>query len=211
MSFSVFRLLKKYTFFTLYTIAIYISIFLLSSCDEPSKSRKLTMKDGNTIYIHNDTIAYYDNESDFVHSVAFLYNSPYSFSSQNTGPYLVGDKYSINGYDDRFFGIWERVKFGDWIENYGLNSDTIYYCTTIKYVIYLPLLPEAQNYVPVFPMNEMGFSPWSKRRTFEVDTQINYPKCVLYTGIRFIGYDEDRNGIYQEIPKINLIWKFTVI
>lgn len=170
------------------------------------------MADGVTITLRNDSISYYGDEQDFLHSITFAFKSDYSFLSPHNGPYLPGNKYSIDGYDDRFIGLWERVKFGDWIRNYGLIPNKTYYCSTIKYVVYLPNLSYESEYLPVLPLNDMGYIPWRKKRMFEIEYGKHFPKCIFYTGTKYIGYDENRKGIYKELPTINkLVWKFTVI
>lgn len=184
-----------------------------SSCkaDEPT-SNVIKMRDGNTIVFNHETIIFYENEYDFLHSVDFRFNCEYSFISNNYGPYVTDENYSITGYDDRFIGSWEKVIFGEWITKYGLEPNKLYYCATIKYVIYLPKLLFEEEYIPVLPLKYMGYTTWTLNNSFDIEFKSEYPRYVFYSGFRYIGYDENRQGIYFELPTINnkLIWTFSV-
>lgn len=185
-------------------------LMILLACNNNDDLR-LNMADGNQIHVISDKIVNYANESDFLHSYAPVGRCKYSFHSNNKGPYLQGEVYSIQGYDDRFIGYWEKAKFGDWIKKYGLEPSKTYYCATIKYVIYMPIPPANEEYLPFLPLNEMGYSPWTSQRSFETEYGDNYPKCVFCTYFRYIGYNENLAGVYMTLPLTDkLIWNFTV-
>lgn len=189
-----------------------LSIIALSACNEPNEDLVISMKDGNKIVLNSESIVCYDNEFDFLHSTNFLFNCKYSFISKNLGPYLLDNDYTIIGYDDRFTGSWEKAIFGDWITKYGLEPNKIYYCATIKYVLYLPKPSIGYEYIPILPLNQMGYTSWTLNKSFDIEYNTEYPKYVFYTGFRYIGYDENHQGVYIELPTLNnnIIWNFSV-
>lgn len=113
-------------------------ILVISQACSKDDDLPLEMADGNRITLSNNEIVYYSNESDFLHSYMSIFPCKYSFISNNNGPYLQDESYSIEGYDDRFIGYWEKAKFGDWIKKYGLEPNKVFYCATIKYVSVRP-------------------------------------------------------------------------
>lgn len=186
-------------------------ILVISQACSKDDDFPLEMADGNRITLSNDEIVYYSNESDFLHSYMSIFPCKYSFISNNNGPYLQDESYSIEGYDDRFIGYWEKAKFGDWIKKYGLEPNKVFYCATIKYVSYMPIPLSGEEYIPVMPLDNMGYSPWTSNRSFDIDYSNQYPKYIFYTCFRYIGYNDKLAGVYIDLPLTNkLIWNFTV-
>lgn len=180
-----------------------------ASCDEPD-NLSITMSDGQKIILKNETPCFYESESEFVSNTPINIPCEYSFLSNNGNAYYVGGKYQIGGFDDRFIGQWEKASFGNWIADYGLIPNKEYYCAWIKYVLYLPIQDNA-DYIPIFPMENMGYVSWTERPCFDVEYRKGYPKEIIYTYVRYIGYDENKIGTYKEIPTLNkLIWNFTL-
>lgn len=186
-------------------------ILVISQACSKDDDFPLEMADGNRIILSSDEIVYYSNESDFLHSYTSIFPCKYSFISNNNGPYLQDESYSIEGYDDRFIGYWEKAKFGDWIKKYGLEPNKVFYCATIKYVSYMPIPLSEEEYIPVMPLDNMGYSPWTSNRSFDIDYSNQYPKYIFYTCFRYIGYNDKLAGVYIDLPLTNkLIWNFTV-
>lgn len=202
--------LKKERHIALRILCALLIFVILQSCSKED-DLPLVMADGNKITLSNNKIVYYGNESDFLHSYTSLFPCKYTFISNNKGPYLREESYSIEGYDDRFIGYWEKAKFGDWIKKYGLEPDKVFYCATIKYVSYVPIPLPNEDYIPIMPLNNMGYSPWTTNKSFDIDYRIQFPKYLFYTCLRYIGYDDKLAGVYIELPLTNkLIWNFTV-
>lgn len=192
-------------------IILLISLHLaITSCDGPDNLLHETMDDGQKIILKNDASHYYESEDQFLSDIPVNIPCDYSFLSKDEGQYEINVNYSIDGYDDRFIGAWEKATFGDWITEYGLIPNKEYYSAWIKYIVYLPISDNA-DYIPVFPMGNMGYVSWTNRPCFDVEYKKGFPKEILYTYVRYIGYDQNKKGIYKEIPKLNnLIWKFTL-
>lgn len=198
--------MNKLTFITPAFVSILAMIF--TSCDEPDII-SATMVDGQNILLRSEDIHFYDSESEFMACPVINIPCDYSFLSGNENQFQTGREYCLEGYDDRFLILWEKASFGDWISDYGLIPNEEYYCAWLKYVLYLPALKDA-DYIPVFPMDNMGHVSWTDKRCFDIEYKKVYPKEILYTYVRYIGYDQNKKGIYKEIPKINkLVWKFT--
>lgn len=186
-----------------------VLITTFTSCDEPD-NLSVTMADGQKIILTSDIPRFYESESEFVSNTPINILCEYSFLSNNENAYDVGKKYEIDGFDDRFIGKWEKASFGNWIADYGLIPNKEYYCAWIKYVLYLPTQSNA-DYIPIFPMGNMGYVSWTDRPCFDVEYKKGYPKEILYTYVRYIGYDENKKGIYKEIPTLNkIVWNFTL-
>lgn len=186
-------------------------ILIISQACSKDDDFPLEMADGNRIILSSNEVVYYGNESDFLHSYKSLFPCKYSFISNNNGPYLQDESYSVERYDDRFIGYWEKAKFGDWIKKYGLEPNKVFYCATIKYVVYMPIPLSGEEYLPVMPLDNMGYSPWTSNRSFDIDYDNQYPKYIFYTCFRYIGYNDKLSGVYIELPITNkLIWNFTV-
>lgn len=166
------------------------------------------MTDGVNIKTSSDEPYFYDTKESFFYAPPF-WNTDYNFISSDSLIYNVGDFCQVNGYDDRFVGLWEKVRFGEWVSEYDLDSTKEYFCAWIKYVKYVPILSDS-TYLPVLPMSNMGFIPWNHRKVFDIEYQQGWPKEVFYTYIRYIGYDNNRKGLYMELPTNNIIWNFTV-
>lgn len=180
------------------------------SCTRNEIYQSIEMKDGTTIKLKNDKVKVYSNKESFLLDCPPVFTCNYSFLSRIDTSFELDRKYSISGYDDRFIGLWEKASFGKWIEEYGLNSNEEYYCGWIKYVIYLPYHQDAY-YTPVMPLDSMGFVYIINKPCFDVEYLKGYPKEVMYTYIRYIGYDMSKNGLYQEIPDLNpIIWNFSL-
>ena len=58
----------------------------------------------------------------------------------------------------------------------------------------------------------MGYTSWTLNKSFDIEYNTEYPKYVFYTGFRYIGYDENHQGVYIELPTLNnnIIWNFSV-
>ncbi|MDE6020803.1 MAG: hypothetical protein K2H01_07410, partial [Ruminococcus sp.] len=191
-------------------LSIVIIFILCQGCDTED-DLSLVMKDGTKIKLQSEDVILYSDEEDFLNSYTFLFPCTYSFISNNNGPYLLNSSYSIEGYDDKFIGAWEKVKFNDWIIKYGLEPNKIYYCATVKYVIYLPVPLLNEEYIPIMPLTNMGYSPWSIKKSFDIVYKTHYPKYIFFTCLRYVGYNDHFEGIYKVLPLTNkLIWNFTV-
>ncbi len=194
-------------------LTLLLLCFTLVSCHQTDNDEALRreMKDGNTLQLINEDVRFYGSESDFYSAVNFYFHHSYSYNTNNTGPYKLGCDYSLYGYDDKFVGGWEMCMFGNWIKEYGLQPNKIYYCATIKYTTYLPILSDG-DYVPNPPFDNLGYISNKSNRMFDVEFKKDYPMYAFYTGSRYIGYDTNREGIYLELPNLknNLIWNFTI-
>lgn len=203
-------LLQRFKYILLVGLSIVIILILCQGCDTKD-DLSLVMKDGTKINLQSEDVILYSDEVDFLNSYTFLFPCVYSFISNNNGPYLLNSSYSIEGYDDKFIGAWEKVKFNDWIIKYGLEPNKIYYCATVKYVIYLPVPLLNEEYIPIMPLTNMGYSPWSIHQSFDIEYKTHYPKYIFFTYLRYVGYNDHFEGIYKVLPLTNkLIWNFTV-
>lgn len=192
----------------------YLSLLITSvinlTCSHNEIELSLEMKDGTTIKLNDDKSKVYRNKESFLLDSPPVWTCNYSFLSFCNIPIEIDEKYTLYGYDDRFIGLWEKASFGKWIEDYGLNSTEEYYCAWIKYVIYLPYYQNAY-YTPIMPLNSMGFVNYTDKPCFDVEYEKGFPKEVMYTYVRYIGYDINKNGLYKEIPDLNqIIWNFSV-
>lgn len=188
------------------TLFLITPIFLLS-CDSEPTFYSEKMRDGQIISLRNGLTHFYANESQFLSDIPMSLRCNYSFLSTADSIYQTDKEYFIEGYDDRYIGLWEKASFGDWISEYGLTPNQEYYCSWLKYVIYVPILTNA-DYIPIFPMENMGHVSWTDKPCFDTEFQNDYPKEILYTYVRYIGYDNNKKGIYKEIPNLNkLVWK----
>lgn len=194
-----------------FIIPAYVTILTLffTSCDEPDVI-STTMADGQKIILRSEDTHFYDSESEFMTCPVINIPCDYSFLSLNENQFQIGEEYCVEGYDDRFLTLWEKASFGDWIADYGLIPNKEYYCAWLKYVLYLPVSSDA-DYIPVFPMHNMGHVSWTDKPCFDVEYKKGYPKEIIYTYVRYIGYDNNKKGIYKEIPTLNkIVWKFTL-
>ena len=181
----------------------------LASCGK-DREPGIVMLDGREVYLSTDRVMHYDDEEAFCLAFTFDFPTMYSCLTNNVGPYEAGVEYSIEGFDDKFIGWWEKATFGEWAKKYGLIPGRIYYCATIKYVAYVPRL-EDMDYVPRKPFDNVGYTSVTSDRFFITGGVYRTPYEKFETAFRYIGYDESRHGIYKELPLTNkMIWNFTV-
>lgn len=195
--------------FFLYLITL-ITIVIHTGCTHNEEDLPIHMNDGFTFKLSSLESIFYKSKESFVSDCPSFWTCNYSFLSHIDEQFVIDNTYSISGYDDQFIMKWEKARFGNWIREYGLNPNEEYYCAWIKYVIYLPHNVNSY-YTPVKPLNNMGFISNTDRPGFDAEYRKGYPKEVIYTFVRYIGYDINKNGIYKEIPNLNIIiWNFTI-
>ena len=120
------------------------------------------------------------------------------------------------GYSQFFSVAWKIAEFGDWIKQYGLIPNTPYYVATRVYVKYVSSPPSGLRIVPKYGEEYMGYCPDILPRTFQVYENAPGKIKVLTTGIRYIGYDSNRNQVNINIPSFidnnanRLIWNFLI-
>lgn len=202
--------MNKYFFIILVTV-----ICLLQGCDKEEPIIKNVMKDGVEIVVPTK-VRYYDSEEEFIHNVSFSFHREYDLKMVEEVEYTFGEQYVVTGYDQRYNGVWEKAKFGDWISSYGLDaSDTYYVCTTVV-TKYLNIPPQGLMIVPKLGIELMGYCPGIDPKTFLVDYATERDASILLTGARTIGYDSDGNSISISVPSFfnnnttNLTWKFLI-
>lgn len=198
---------------------IFISIlcvelmFSLNSCSESPSNLYIKMKDGNVISLRQDNEVYYETEDEFQRGLSFGFRMNYSFLANSIVNLMPDSTINIVGYDDRYLGLWEKASFGNWIKDYGLESNKSYYIASCVYVIYLPLAPDGYY---LFPMPEsqdsIGFVPSLGYKGSIVETDKSAGFSIARSGSRYIGYDDNGNIIALEIPQLNkkITWKFLI-
>lgn len=167
------------------------------------------MNDGNTINVASRKITYH-SEEDFVRGFSFSFECNYNFSNKECINYDVGESYEVNGYDQTFIGSWQIAKFGDWIKNYGLNTDEYYYVATLIYAKYIE---RPITGTMIVPQTGLGCSISEENKTFSVLSDKETNTSILLTCVRLIGYDKNKSAINLCIPQLtnnNITWKFLI-
>ena len=192
-----------------------VMIFLLCGCESEEDIISVTMQDGNTITT-NSSQRYYSDEDEFVHGVSFAFARSYDYSEIEEIEYKDDSEGNVTGYNQFFIGSWEIAKFGEWIHDYGLEPDKTYYIATKVYVKYLLMPPKDLRIVPKLGGRFMGYCPDIGQKTFRVYNNSDTQVSMLITGVRYIGYDSERNSINCEVPSFSnnkndkLTWEFLV-
>lgn len=176
-----------------------IVISVLCSCESEDDLMNVTMQDGNTITI-NSSQRYYHSEEEFVHCVSFSFPRSCEYSEVEEVEYLKDSEGIVSGYSQSFIGCWEAAKFGEWVRDYGLNPNDVYYVATKVYTKYVSMPCEGLRIVPKFGGQFMGYCPDVEPRTFRVNNDSDAQVGVLTTGVRYIGYDSEGNRIACEMP-----------
>lgn len=76
--------------------------------------------------------------------------------------------------------------------------------------------PKGLRVIPKPEERFMGYCPDIEQRTFWVYNIPDEQVCMLITGVRYIGYDSERNSINYEVPSFTdnkkniLTWEFLV-
>lgn len=188
-------------------------MIFLNSCSEPPSNLHIKMKDGNVISLIHDKEVYYETEDEFQRGLSFGFKMNYSFLANSNVSLIPDSTINIVGYDDRFLGLWEMASFGNWIKNYGLESNKTYYIASCVYVIYLPLAPEGYYLFPIAESHDpIGFVPSLGYKGSIVKTDKSAGFSIVRSGSRYIGYDDNGNLIALEIPQLNnnISWKFLI-
>lgn len=173
------------------------------------------MKDGNTITVYSSQKSYLDKD-EFVHRVSFSFPRSYEYGDIEEIKYLEDSTYTVSGYNQSFIGYWEIAKLGEWSRDYGLDPNKVYYVATKVYAKYVPLPPNGLRIMPKLGGIFMGYCPGMEPSTFWVDNDSDAKVSTLTTGVRYIGYDSERNTIDCEIPSFvdnndnKLTWKLLI-
>lgn len=173
------------------------------------------MRDGHTITT-NSSQRYYTDEDSFVHGVSFAFARSYDYSEIEEMEYQDDSEGKVTGYNQSFIGSWEIAKFGEWIRDYGLEPGKVYYIATKVYAKYISMPPKGLRVIPKPEERFMGYCPDIEQRTFWVYNIPDEQVCMLITGVRYIGYDSERNSINYEVPSFTdnkkniLTWEFLV-
>ena len=194
-------------------IVILLLTVVVGSCrDEEETISHILMSDGQIISVDNKNVKYYNSEIDFIKGCDADFTHSYTFLQNDSITLEKCGVYSVCGYDERFVGAWELTKFGEWISDYDLNPDELYYSASIMYIKYLPVPPIGCMVCPLVRDNDiMGYLPTLSEKSFRVVYMDNL--TILMTLSRCVGYDEATYPIMQEIPilKNNIIWNFSII
>lgn len=194
-------------------IVILLLTVVVGSChDDEETICNILMSDGQIISVDSKNVEYYNSEIDFIKGCDADFAHSYTFLQNDSIALEKDGVYSVSGYDERFVGAWELTKFGEWISDYGLNPDGLYYSASIMYIKYLPVPPIGYMVCPLVKNNDiMGYLPTLGEKSFRV---IYMDKLtILMTLSRCVGYDEDTYPIMQEVPilKNNITWNFSII
>ena len=208
-------LIKEIDFYFFKVIHIFLTVLVvICSCAPDTDIYSVTMHDGKTVTV-NTSQKYYSGENEFAHRVSFSFPRSYDYSVMEKLEYVEDSSYVVNGYDQFFIGCWEKAVFGEWIRNYGLVPNKVYYVATKVYVKCVSRPQDGLMIVPKYGGLFMGYRPDVEPRTFWVDNK-DRQASVFTTGVRYIGYDSDGNGIYKEIPSLSnnknqkLVWNFLI-
>ena len=205
--------MKKYSL--KFHLVLFVVAFLFCGCESEDDTITVTMRDGHTITT-NSSQRYYTDEDSFVHGVSFAFARSYDYSEIEEMEYQDDSEGKVTGYNQSFIGSWEIAKFGEWIRDYGLESGKAYYIATKVYVKYTSMPPIGLRIVPKYGGHYMGYCPDIEQRTFRVYNNPDQNVSMLITGVRYIGYDSERNSINYEVPSFTdnkkniLTWEFLV-
>lgn len=194
-------------------ILFLIIIVAFNSCNSTLDTFPVKMQDGMTISV-NSSIKYYPDEESFVHDVSFSVPRQYEYFNVEKFEYVEDSTYVAEGHDQSFIGYWEKATFGDWIKEYGLVPQTVYYVATKIYTKNITMPQDGLEIVPKWGSPLMGYCPNTEYTTFKVNNNKEQHVSTLYTGVKYIGYDSKGKGIYKEIPSLNInqkiTWKFLI-
>jgi hypothetical protein len=171
------------------------------------------MQDGFVITI-NKTTKYYPTEEDFFHNVRTDFPHTYMIENVEKMEYEENKHYEVIGYNQDFVGCWEKAKFGNWAENYGLTPNKIYYVSTKLYAKYVSKPDNTLMIVPEKGLQNMGYCPGLNDKTFCVEQDNVTNTNILTTSTRFIGYNSEGNHVQCTINSFTnnkLIWKFLIL
>ena len=203
--------MTKIDYYTKYFIFITI-LLLLVSCTQDEWFRSVTMQDGNTVLVHQQK-HFYETESKFVHNVFFSWEHKFDITDVEQINYKVDSRYTVKGHNAFYFHHWEETQFGEWIEKYGLKANKTYYVATKVYAKFISMPPDSITISPKIGDSFLGYIPGAEASRFLLNYYKKENCCVMTTGIRYIGYDSEKNKIDIEIPlntdsNHNRIWKF---
>lgn len=184
-------------------------------CSSEPKFNKIPMKDGNTIEI-NGNKRFYSSENEFVHGVSFSFQRQYNFTNVEQIDYSDIREYTVFDFNQFFVGFWEIAEFGNWISQYGLTPNAPYYVATKVYVKFISSPPSGLRIIPKYGGEYMGYCPDIIHKTFRVYNDSNENLNILTTGIRYIGYDSNKEPVEICIPSFvdnninKLTWNFLI-
>lgn len=202
----------KYYYLVINIIAL---IGMLGGCTTEPEFNKILMKDGNTIEVNRNK-RFYASENEFVHELSFSFHRQYNFTNVEQIYYSNDQEYTVFDFNKFYVGFWEIAEFGEWIQQYGLTPNAPYYVATRVYVKFVSSPPAGLRIVPKYGVENMGYCPDIIPKTFIVNNDANENLNILITGIRFIGYDSNRELVDVCIPsfvdnnKNKLTWKFLI-
>ena len=194
-----------------YTL-LFILITLLVSCQEEDGNYMIcySMKDGTTLHAQED-IQEYESACSFLNTENNLREKPKDIVILQDSK-----KDSIYGYDEIKSISWERAKFGNWVEKYGLNKANTYFVQTIKVV---KIIPSSDQYALTegayndFNKDSIGINQNTGKRGFVISSSNINGGHEAYTIMKRIGYDSDGNdvNIYYPIKPSDIKWKYFTI
>lgn len=191
-------------FFYLFAVLVF-----LSDCSSNDEDRERhNMKDGTIIYTSRE-VAYYATSEDF-REIVLSENA----KAPNARDEIIWSKDSLYGYDGEIkCDRWEKVKFGEWISDYGLDKSYTYLVSTLTVSKFLPATYEDWlQRGPYYESDEdsIGTSTDLHKPGFILETSISSGYFRAYTQIKCISYnlDGDKIGRYFPIKPDSLKWKF---
>lgn len=174
-------------------ICIYLFICIFFGCSSeynlPDDSEIVKMNDGKSIIVCRDTVLYFPDKD---------------FPVDVSAPVNPEEKGFLKSYShSRNDIVWFKAKFGEWISDYGLNPEKIYFVRKEYYYQEYVQCGEGEIVVGYVPENScMGlFETVNGKRFkgFEANVRDEY-----YSGCRtlifFVGYDDDGNSVSCHIP-----------
>lgn len=164
------------------------------------------MKDGTVFYTNYD-VKFYGNKNDFRD---FAMKEKNDIRIQNNQKWK---KDSIYGYNEEREIEWNKVKFGDWIKDYGLIPGDIYFVKTLNVFKYIPATCE-EMLIPgsyfVWDEDSIGTVEGMDKVGFYIINRISFGYYEAFTRVKCISYNKDgeKVNVYFPLKPDKLKWKY---